>query len=239
MRSSHPDRIAAVGFDFYNTLAHLRRDVGRGATLVEYLAARGHRPGAWRHEFLYRLFERHDVDYSPDAGEEAAARYRRGLARRAFELLDIDAARGQAETLADEIWSILGPQAFAVFPEVTEVLARLGTRGYRLVVVSNWQRGLKHFLVELGLSGFFEHVIVSAEVGIEKPDSRIFAEVCRRLGRPPGQVLHVGDSRVEDYQGARDAGLRSVLLCRTLEEHGDGTVASLEGLLDLLEEGDR
>ncbi|MBI3939326.1 MAG: HAD-IA family hydrolase, partial [Acidobacteria bacterium] len=47
-----------------------------------------------------------------------------------------------------------------------------------------------------------------------KPDSRIFLEACVRAGTRPELAWHVGDSFAEDYQGARRAGLRAVLLDR-------------------------
>jgi putative hydrolase of the HAD superfamily len=118
--------------------------------------------------------------------------------------------------------------------------------GLPLVIVSNWQCGLAHFCTELGLTAFFDHIIASAEVGSAKPDAGIFIEACERLGLPPSRVLHVGDSPVDDIEGATAAGLPAVLLRREGERSDLDAplLSSLEGLPALLgpagtETGDR
>ncbi len=227
-----------MSFDFYGTLIHHREGRGRGPTLVDYLASRGLRSATWRHEVLYELFERHDTDYPRGASPRALAAYRRRLARRAFELLDVDAPGSDADAHADDLWRILGPDAFAVFPEASGVLTRLRELGYGLVLVSNWQRGLRHFVAELGLDAAFDHVVASAEVGFAKPDRRIFEAACRLLERPAGRILHVGDTLADDCEGARAAGLDCLLLNRAdgPETPGVRTISNLDGLFGHLAE---
>ena len=105
-----------------------------------------------------------------------------------------------------------------LYPEVPEVLAALRARGVKLVVVSNWDSSLPSLLSRLGIRDAFDDVIVSAVVGFSKPDRGIFDEAVRRAGVPHGAALHVGDSFVDDYEGARAAGLTALLLDR----HGRG-----------------
>ncbi|HSF43055.1 MAG TPA: HAD-IA family hydrolase [Thermoanaerobaculia bacterium] len=107
-----------------------------------------------------------------------------------------------------------GAGAWEVFPEVPEVLEALTARGVRLGVVSNWDHRLPGVLEKLGLARFFNAVVYSSAVGVEKPDRRIFAEALSRLGIPAGAALHVGDSRLEDVEGAEAVGMRALLLTR-------------------------
>ncbi len=233
-------RIDAVSFDFYGTLIHHREGPGRGQTLMRYLAAHGLRSAPWRHEVLYELFERHDTDYPRGSSARALAEYRRRLARRAFELLDVEVPTSEADAHADAMWAILGPDAFSVFPDVSGVLARLRSLGYGLALVSNWQRGLGHFVAELGLGEAFDHVVASAEIGFAKPDRRIFETACRLLERFPDRILHVGDTLVDDYEGARSAGLETLLLDRAGEVGTEEarSISNLDQLLDYLGERD-
>lgn len=94
-----------------------------------------------------------------------------------------------------------------VQPGAREVLEALAPR-VRLALVSNGysdaQRGR---LAAAGLSGYFPVVVVSEEVGCEKPDPRIFALALSRLGLGPEAALHVGDSIEHDYRGAQAAGI--------------------------------
>lgn len=53
----------------------------------------------------------------------------------------------------------------------------------------------------------FDAVVVSAEVGAEKPNPVIFEAALQALGMRPGEVVHVGDDRRNDVWGARDAGI--------------------------------
>ncbi|NQU05896.1 MAG: HAD family hydrolase [Calditrichaeota bacterium] len=83
----------------------------------------------------------------------------------------------------------------------------------------------KHFILGLlsngnsypercGLPDRFRTVVFSQELGIEKPDRRIFLEFCERAGCEPHQLMHVGDSLKNDVAGANAVGATSVWLNR-------------------------
>ena len=231
--------IDAISLDFYGTLIHPCNGRGRGSNLIDYLRAQGLEPNAWDHGFLYDVFARHDTDYSPDLPAAERREYLRRLTARALACLGVAAQDASSDHHEPSVWRILGPEAFCLFPETRDVLDALRARGYPIALVSNWQRGLGHFCAELELADAFEHVIASAEVGVAKPDRRIFDEACTRLGVPPDRVLHVGDTLADDYEGARAAGLQAILLQRgsktTPEDVSDvETISDLRRLLPLL-----
>jgi len=94
------------------------------------------------------------------------------------------------------------------------VLDALRARGLRLGVISNWDTRLPELLRQLDLARRLDVVAYSSAVGVEKPDSRIFRRALRELGVEPRAALHVGDSRLEDLEGAIAAGMRALLLVR-------------------------
>jgi len=96
--------------------------------------------------------------------------------------------------------------------EVPGALAALKRLGLRLVVVSNSNGTLRTHLTRMGLASAFDLMIDSTEVGVEKPDTGIFALTVQRLGVAPGAVLHVGDFFHIDVVGARAAGLHAWLI---------------------------
>lgn len=88
-----------------------------------------------------------------------------------------------------------------------EICARaVAQRGMRVVMVSNWDLRLRATLQGLGVLDWLDAAIISAEVGVEKPDPRIFARACERVGVEPAAALHVGDDAGDDVGGARGAG---------------------------------
>ena len=106
------------------------------------------------------------------------------------------------------------PNSWAVFAAVRGTLVELQSRGLALSVVSNWDSNLPSLLEALGLAGSFRVISVSSIEGTGKPEPDIFLRTCERLDLSPAEVLHVGDSLVEDYGGAGSAGLRALLLDR-------------------------
>ncbi|MEP6994480.1 MAG: HAD-IA family hydrolase [Acidobacteriota bacterium] len=103
------------------------------------------------------------------------------------------------------LWSRASPRA-------AETLAALRGRNYRIAVISNADGRVRTLLEGAGLSPWLEFILDSAEVGIEKPDPRIFHAATNRLRLPPAACAYVGDIYEIDVAGAQGAGLRPVLI---------------------------
>lgn len=97
-------------------------------------------------------------------------------------------------------------------PDVEPALAGLRSLGLRLVVVSNANGTLRSHMERVGLSRYFDHVLDSADEGVEKPDPRFFEIALARSGASRETTVHVGDLYYVDVMGARGAGLEAVLL---------------------------
>jgi len=228
--------VDAISLDFYGTIVRSRTGRGRGAMLMAYLEEQGLASDPWEHQVLYDVFAGHRRDYPPDASDEKYRRYIVEFTRQLFTRLHVDALPGAAESHAEAIWRLLGPEAFEVFPDVPGTLRALSQARYPLVVISNWQYGLSHFVRALGLGQAFRHVLASAEEGRAKPDPGMFREAARRLGLPPERMVHVGDTYDEDVAGATAAGFRAVLLSRDQQapESEVPVITTLESLPGLL-----
>jgi HAD superfamily hydrolase (TIGR01549 family) len=117
-----------------------------------------------------------------------------------------------------------------------EVLGELRSRGYRLHVLSNNSSILPLQLELIGITDFFDTISWSEEMGVEKPDARIFELALERIGARPEEVVYVGDSFEADVRGAIGAGIIPIHADhrRRRPEGTDLRVESLFGLLDLL-----
>ena len=131
-------------------------------------------------------------------------------------------------------------ERFAVFPEFTtpmpgmhEVLESLAAR-YPLGMITNGSSNLQQSKIDrAGIRHYFSTIIVSGEVGMRKPDSRIFWLCCQQMGLDPSQTAYVGDNPLNDIEGSLSAGLRPYWLDRSdapTPEH----VIRLKQLTDLL-----
>jgi putative hydrolase of the HAD superfamily len=86
--------------------------------------------------------------------------------------------------------------------------------GLKPYVVSNWDVLLVEVLKDLGWMRYFDGVIASGVVGVEKPDPRIFEEALRVSGVASERAIHVGNDPISDIRGAAEAGIDTVLVDR-------------------------
>ena len=135
--------------------------------------------------------------------------------------------------LDDVLDALLGAIRFRAYPEVPGVLARLRAGGARLAVVSNWDVSLHDVLERTALRPLVDAVVISAELGVAKPDPAIFRAALDRLGAGPDGALHVGDSLEDDVAGARAAGLEAVLVARNGAPAPEG-VRAVRSLAELV-----
>jgi putative hydrolase of the HAD superfamily len=100
------------------------------------------------------------------------------------------------------------------FPEAREVLSELRRRGFGMGVISNWDASARGLLTAHGLAEFFEPIVISSEVGSEKPAAEIFRVALRLAGRTGEQCLYVGDNYYDDAVGCRQVGMRPLIINR-------------------------
>ena len=91
----------------------------------------------------------------------------------------------------------------------------------------------------LNISRFFPVVITSEEVGVEKPDPRIFHLTLERLGVAAKESIFIGDSLRGDIEGAAQIGMRTIHTVEYIERNpesspADHTIGTLADLLDIL-----
>ncbi len=103
------------------------------------------------------------------------------------------------------------PDAWRVDPAGRAGLGAVRRRGGRTAVVSNWDTRLGPLLAELGLVDLLDAVVISAEVGAEKPDPAPVRAALSALSVAPGEALMIGDGPA-DRSAAEAAGVRAWIL---------------------------
>jgi len=105
------------------------------------------------------------------------------------------------------------PSAWSVYPDVPPLLARLRAEGWKLAVVSNFDRRLHRVLAGLGLTEFFDIVLTSADVSARKPSPLLLQKAIAAFPQAES-ICHVGDSHHADAGAATAAGVPCFLLHR-------------------------
>ncbi len=123
-------------------------------------------------------------------------------------------------------------------PEAKDALSTLHSRGYRLGIISNADGQISEAMARFGLAQYFDHIIDSALVGVEKPDLKIFFMALEKFQLPAAACLYVGDNYDNDIIGARNVGMAPLLLdpFDAVPENDVDRIHRLSELLQLLPE---
>lgn len=129
------------------------------------------------------------------------------------EVFDPWAGASAVDRLFPDLWDAFA-QAHRWRPraDMAALFAALRARGLKLAILSNWDSRLHRVVAGLGWRGWLDHVFVSADLGVEKPDRAIFTHAAAALGCAPREILHVGDSWPHDIAGGLAAGWHAAWL---------------------------
>ena len=231
--------LRAVFFDVGNTLLFPSPSVGEVCRTI--LAEEGHIHDLKAIDALMPLVDefyedRYRTDDTFWTDEERTSQVWIGMYSLLCRELGIE---DEAEHIASRVYQEFGrADRWSAYEDVAPALERLRARGLRIGLISNWDRRLAGLMDGLGLAPLLDTIVCSAEVGLHKPDPRIFELACERLGVTAAQSAHVGDHHYADILGARAAGLRPVLIDRhsdaeALSGGAVGTLAEIESALGI------
>jgi 2-haloacid dehalogenase len=95
-------------------------------------------------------------------------------------------------------------------PGTVHVLAELRAAGVRLVALSNWSAEMFPIARErFDFLAWFEGIVISGDVGVNKPDRRIFEHLAEQFGIEPAAALFIDDSSA-NVEAATSLGFRAI-----------------------------
>ena len=154
--------------------------------------------------------------------------------RRIIELMGGECP--ESEVVARELYADWAAHHhFTLYDDVLETLQALADRGLRLGLISNSHRCLVSFTAHFALDRLISVAVSSAELGYLKPHPQIFRAALQQMQVSPDAALMVGDSFPHDILGARQAGMRGVLIARSgPSKRPDQAVPVITSLRELL-----
>ncbi|NWF86731.1 HAD-IA family hydrolase [Candidatus Bathyarchaeota archaeon] len=101
-------------------------------------------------------------------------------------------------------------------PDTHKVLQWLKNQNKRIGIICNTGLtpgiGIRKFLAQEGIANYFDATVFSDEVGIRKPNPKIFQIAAQKLQTKPNNIVHVGDNLKSDIWGAQNAGFKTIFL---------------------------
>lgn len=200
--------------------------------------------------FLYKyvdLFKGLDADLVEDAfirsdqisietcnPNDSVEQFRLARTKIFLDLVSLDYK--YSETLTND-YVQLYPKVNVPTVGANDTVKKLSKR-HRLGIISNGFTDVQYEkLRTLNLLHFFNPIVLSEEVGIEKPNTRIFQKACDLIPIDPEYCLYIGDSFENDVVGSKNAGMLSCWYNHNSEQLKDSavkpdfTIDSLEKLL--------
>lgn len=125
-----------------------------------------------------------------------------------------------------------GPQKTNLFPHVHETLSYLKEK-YPLHIITNGFKEVQ--FVKLGgsnLNQYFDIILCSEEVGVNKPHRKVFETALSRAQVDPANAVMIGDNLEADIQGAKKVGMKTIFFDPKKEQPNADSVV-IHNLLDL------
>jgi len=121
-----------------------------------------------------------------------------------------------------KLFRVLSRERFQLFPDSLPVLEEIKKGAYPVGVVSDAQKVFCFEEAEmLGLTKFFDCIVISTYFGFRKPDPRLFTIACTLLDTPPTEAVYIGNDPETDVKGAQQIGMQAILLDRNLKNKNE------------------
>lgn len=206
--------IKGIVFDLYGTLIDIETDESMDEiyrAIAHYLTYHGvylHR-GEVRERY-YRIMKQQKEARGEEYPEiDVEAIWNEFLIQ---EGIRSGSVRGQLAKVIAHLYRGISRNRLQLYPDVKEVLNELQA-SYRLALVSDAQSC--YALPEIhavGLSGYFNPVVISSRYGFRKPDRRLFEKALDNMGLDTSEVISIGNDMFRDTYGANLLGIKTIYI---------------------------
>ena len=199
-------------------------------------------------EEFFLLYKRHNIELWDKYGKDLVTKEYLSFDRFFFPLMHGSKVKGEKGKVKGENLCVLAEQLSEDFLNMTtarfsllegaEELVRYLAKKYPLTVVTNGFVEVQYEKFDKsGLCDCFAHIVLSEEVGCQKPNPRIFEEALRMNGLQAEEVVMIGDSWSSDIQGAINAGIDQIWIRKSKDPLPEGQSATylVQSLSEVME----
>ena len=226
--------------DFIGAAKLALQDMYEKYNLSEYFAS---------FEEFFLLYKPHNIELWDKYGKDLVTKEYLSFDRfffplmhgsRVGERLKVKGERQEVAALAEQLSEDFLNMTTARFSllEGAEELVRYLAAKYPLTVVTNGFVEVQYEKFDKsGLRNCFSHIVLSEEVGYQKPNPRIFEEALRMNGLQAEDVVMIGDSWSSDIQGAINAGIDQIWIRKSKDPLPEGQSATylVQSLSEVME----
>lgn len=110
------------------------------------------------------------------------------------------------------------PKIHRMYDDAKKILPFLKRHKIKLALATNGYKSTNEVIKHFGLNKYFDHIFVSCDLGISKPNPKLYNFIAKRLSIKPEEILCVGDNHI-DIVGAIKAGCEAAIIDRKNVEH--------------------
>lgn len=119
-----------------------------------------------------------------------------------------------------------------LFEGAIEILDYLKPNYEMHIITNGFSEVQNQKLVNSKIDGYFNHIITSEEVGVKKPNPKIFEHALNLVGAQVDESIMIGDNWEADIMGAKNFGMRAIF-CNFENDSVDDSIQSIHNLLEL------
>ena len=225
--------------DFVGAAKLALQDMYEKYNLSEYFAS---------FEEFFLLYKPHNIELWDKYGKDLVTKEYLSFDRFFFPLMHGSKVKGEKGKVKGENLCVLAEQLSEDFLNMTtarfsllegaEELVRYLAAKYPLTVVTNGFVEVQYEKFDKsGLRDCFAHIVLSEEVGCQKPNPRIFEEALRMNDLSAEDVVMIGDSWNSDIQGAINAGIDQIWIRKSKDPLLEGQSATylVQSLSEVME----
>lgn len=220
-------KIKAVFFDRDNTLTCKNEEAYK--KYFELVESVSHKPFEMDRKRMFDVFAKiKEKGFNTNTYDNEVEFY-----KEYYKQVLIEECGKDEEEVAEQIFNVMWLKDRMLFEDVVDTFKDIKERGLKIGIISDTTLSLQKTLESLGLGEYIDCYTSSKEVGVMKPDPKIYMKAIAKLDLLPEECIYVDDYD-EEVIGAKNLGFKAFRINRSNEDNRDFDIKSLKEVIKYL-----